>query len=190
MVRTQCNVTGLNPQHQRNEGSVFHWNAVGFWTHLNSLTNVSRMGFLFWWLDIGRICRNTQDRSAPVCYSVHVRLTEVSDDTDMAQRSFGLATTKTHAGRNVAHNNFSGSLYQYVQTLKRVILALHRWSFSLIFIFFNVYFWDRKRAGAGEGQRQRETQNPKQAPGSEQSAQSPTRSSNSRMVRSWAEVGR
>ena len=36
------------------------------------------------------------------------------------------------------------------------------------------YFWDRDRAWAGEGQRERETQNPKQAPGSELSAKSPT----------------
>ena len=37
---------------------------------------------------------------------------------------------------------------------------------------------DRDRAQAGEEQRERETQNPKQAPGSELSAQSPTRDSN------------
>ena len=33
---------------------------------------------------------------------------------------------------------------------------------------------DRDRVQAGEGQRERKTQNPKQAPGSELSAQSPT----------------
>ena len=48
-----------------------------------------------------------------------------------------------------------------------------------------IYFWDR--AQVGEGQRERETQNQKQAPGSEQSAQSPTRGSNSWAVRSWPE---
>ena len=37
----------------------------------------------------------------------------------------------------------------------------------------------------GEGQRERETQNRKQAPGSEPSAQSLTRGSNSRTARSW-----
>ena len=37
---------------------------------------------------------------------------------------------------------------------------------------------ERDRACAGEGQRERETQNPKRAPGSELSAQSPTRGSN------------
>ena len=40
---------------------------------------------------------------------------------------------------------------------------------------------------AGEGQRERETQNPKQAPGSEPSARSPTWGSNSRTMRSRPE---
>ena len=52
-----------------------------------------------------------------------------------------------------------------------------------IYLFkkINVYFWERKRdrGWAGEGQRERESQNPKQAPGSELSAQSLTRGSNS-----------
>ena len=41
--------------------------------------------------------------------------------------------------------------------------------------FFNIYLFlrDRGRAGAGEEQRERETQNPRQAPGSEPSAQGP-----------------
>ena len=40
--------------------------------------------------------------------------------------------------------------------------------------FFNVYLFLRERDRvAGKGQRERETQNPKQAPGSELSAQSP-----------------
>ena len=39
----------------------------------------------------------------------------------------------------------------------------------------------------GKEQRERETQNPKWAPGSELSAQSPTRGLNSRTVRSWPE---
>ena len=40
----------------------------------------------------------------------------------------------------------------------------------------------------GEEQRERETQNPKQAPGSELSAQSPMQGSNSKTVRSWSEL--
>ena len=44
---------------------------------------------------------------------------------------------------------------------------------ALIVMFFNVYlFFERQRAGAGEGHRERETRNPKQAPGSELSPQS------------------
>ena len=45
---------------------------------------------------------------------------------------------------------------------------------------------ERERDGVrvGEGQREKETQNPKQAPGSELSAQSLTRGSNSQTARS------
>ena len=54
--------------------------------------------------------------------------------------------------------------------------------FGYIFflIFFHVYSFlkDRDRAQAGVGQREMETQNPNQAPGSELSAQSPARGSN------------
>ena len=48
--------------------------------------------------------------------------------------------------------------------------------------FFNVIFErerERDRVQAGERQRERQTRNPKQAPGSEWPAQSPTRGSNS-----------
>ena len=43
---------------------------------------------------------------------------------------------------------------------------------------------EKDRVGVGEGQRKRETQNPKQAPGSELSVQSPSRGLNPRTVRS------
>ena len=43
---------------------------------------------------------------------------------------------------------------------------------------------DRQSVSRGGAERERETQNLKQAPGSEPSAQSPTRDSNSRTVRS------
>ena len=52
----------------------------------------------------------------------------------------------------------------------------------LLSFFFNVYLFLRERArqsANGEGQRERETQNLKQALGSELSAQSPMRGSNS-----------
>ena len=53
-----------------------------------------------------------------------------------------------------------------------------------MFIYFE---GERDKVWAGEGQRERETQNPKQTSGSELSAQSPTRGSNSQTVRSWPE---
>ena len=64
------------------------------------------------------------------------------------------------------------------------------WLEFLIFFFLTfIYFWDRERQSMnGVGQRERETQNPKQAPGSELSAQSPTRGSNSPAARSWPEL--
>ena len=49
-------------------------------------------------------------------------------------------------------------------------------------LFFFILEGERERGG--EGQRQRETQTPKQAPGSALSAQSPTRGSHSRAARS------
>ena len=57
-----------------------------------------------------------------------------------------------------------------------------------VFFFFNVFnvylfLRERDRARAGEEQRENDTQNPKQAPGSEMSAQSPTWGLNSLEVR-------
>ena len=62
-------------------------------------------------------------------------------------------------------------------------------SFLLLLLFFgNVYLFLREtetdRVQIGEGQREEETQNLKQAPGSELSAQSPRRGSNLRTARS------
>ena len=48
-----------------------------------------------------------------------------------------------------------------------------------IFLTFSHFFEDRDKGQAGEGQRERETQNLNQAPGSEMSAQSPMRGLNS-----------
>ena len=55
---------------------------------------------------------------------------------------------------------------------------------TLDLFFFFTFIFDRDRALVGEGQRERETRNPKQAPGSELLAQSPVLSSNSGTVRS------
>ena len=57
---------------------------------------------------------------------------------------------------------------------------------SFFFLMF-IFETERNRAWVGEGQRERETQNLKQAPGSELSAQSPTRGSNPLTMRSWPE---
>ena len=54
--------------------------------------------------------------------------------------------------------------------------------FCLIFLF--IFETERDRVRAGEGQREWETQNSKQAPSSELSAQSPRRGLNSQAVRS------
>ena len=55
-----------------------------------------------------------------------------------------------------------------------------------VYLFiFNVYLFLRARQSVpGEEQRERETQNPKQAPGSELPAQSPMRGSNPQTARS------
>ena len=65
-------------------------------------------------------------------------------------------------------------------------LPVHALGDSLNF-FFNVYlfiFGEKETERDGERDRERETQNRKQAPGSQLSAQSPTRGSNPRAVRS------
>ena len=58
------------------------------------------------------------------------------------------------------------------------------YAFQIFFFSTFIYFWDRERQSMnGGGQREKETQNRKQAPGSEPSAQSLTRGSNSRTAR-------
>ena len=56
-------------------------------------------------------------------------------------------------------------------------------------IFFNIYSFLRVRqhVSGGQVERERKTQNPRQAPGSELSAQSPMRGSNPCTMRSWPE---
>ena len=57
------------------------------------------------------------------------------------------------------------------------------------FFLMFIYFWDRERQSVSGGGAEREThtQNQKQAPGSELSAQSPTRGLNPQTVSSWPE---
>ena len=68
------------------------------------------------------------------------------------------------------------------------------YNFFFLIFFFNVYLFLRQRETQHEQGRGRERgrQNVKQAPGSELSAQSPTRGSNSQTceIVTWAEVGR
>ena len=61
-----------------------------------------------------------------------------------------------------------------------------RYSFCFLIFLTFIYFCEaeRNRARPGEEQRERETQNPKQAPGNELSAQSLTRGLKSQTVRS------
>ena len=75
--------------------------------------------------------------------------------------------------------------YKYPSVLSeaRNFSSFFFFNFFLMFIFGT----ERDRAWAGEGQREREIQNLKQAPGSELSAQSPTRGSNSQTARSRPE---
>ena len=61
------------------------------------------------------------------------------------------------------------------------------------FTFFNVYFWEKDRVWTGEGQRERETQNPKQAAGSRLQAVNPEPGAGLELtnhkIMTWAEVG-
>ena len=86
----------------------------------------------------------------------------------------------------------SSQLLYKVNTLQRLLVELckvRKWGENVLFFFFFqrlfIFGTERDRAWTGMGQRERETQNRKQAPASEPSAQSLTRGSNSRTARSW-----
>ena len=71
----------------------------------------------------------------------------------------------------------------------------HCWLRCLFFFsrfFFLMFIFERKTAQTGEGQREGETQNPKQAPGSKLSAQEPDAGlePTNCEIMTWAEVGR
>ena len=89
----------------------------------------------------------------------------------------------------MAYRNFEreeGFGFCVSQGLERCSLG---WIFFFFFFLTFIQFWKAEgdRAWMGEGQRKRDTQNLKQAPGSELSAQSPMRDSNSRTATSWPE---
>ena len=73
--------------------------------------------------------------------------------------------------------------------LRKIFLLCLSWAWGYSFwLFFQrlfIFGTERDRAWTGEGQRERETQNRKQAPGSEPSAQSLMGGSNSWTARSW-----
>ena len=65
-------------------------------------------------------------------------------------------------------------------------------SFSFLIFLTSAYFWERDRVRAGEGQREKETQNPKRAPGSEQAFSAEPDvglTFTDGEVMTWAEVG-
>ena len=73
-------------------------------------------------------------------------------------------------------------------TLLLLISSVHNSCASFFKFFFHrlfIFGTERDRVWTGEGQRERETQNRKQAPGSEPSVQSLTQGSNSRTARLW-----
>ena len=81
-------------------------------------------------------------------------------------------------------------LLHYLADILGLILSLHIRVYLFVKIFFNVYFWERERASKwGARQRERETQNPKQTPDSELSAQSPTWA-HEHEIMTWAKVRR
>lgn len=69
---------------------------------------------------------------SPLCSRLRVTPTEVSGDTDTTKRSLELTTTRQLRRKKCDTNHFSCSLYQHVQTLTRVIIAIHRLSFSFL----------------------------------------------------------
>ena len=88
------------------------------------------------------------------------------------------------------------SLSSFTERGTQIVTCLFKFIcyFLFVFIYFlkkivNVYFWERERererAWHGERQRKKETQNLKQAPGSELSAQSPLWGWNSWVMGSW-----
>ena len=72
-------------------------------------------------------------------------------------------------------------------TVSKLPIKLCSLALKIFLMFIFIFGTERDRAWAGGAERERETQNQKQAPGSELSAQSPTRGSNPWTVRSWPE---
>ena len=69
-------------------------------------------------------------------------------------------------------------------TLERAVSSFFLFLKKKFFVYLSLRERERQTMSRGGAERERETQNPKQAPGSELSAQSPTRGSNSQTARS------
>ena len=70
-------------------------------------------------------------------------------------------------------NRYSENFLQNKNKVELKALCIHGTTYINFFLMF-VFERQGDRAQVGEGQKERETQKPKQAPGSELSAQSPT----------------
>ena len=82
------------------------------------------------------------------------------------------------------------SVFQDMNYQQIIISTSHlRYHFKIFFsfFFFNLFLRQRESMSRRGAERERETQNLKQAPGSELSAQSPMQGSNSQTVRWWHE---
>ena len=77
----------------------------------------------------------------------------------------------------------NSALHSYVLFFPFYLFFLFKKNF-----FYRLFIFEREAEHEWGRVRERETQNLKQAPGSELSAQSPTRGSNSRTTRSWPEL--
>lgn len=97
-----------------------------------------------------------------------------------AHRTAGAAAVPTLTTR--------GPLLPWPVGREKCLFSFPTFFFFLTFFFLMfIYFWDRETELAWGRGRERETQNPKQAPGSELSAQSPTLGLNTGTVRSLPE---
>ena len=104
-----------------------------------------------------------------------------------------LKLTNFFAGKNKQHHFQTllvlGNVVMPLPEENNLMFTINKKDTYLVDFFFNVYLFlrDKETAWAGEKQRERETQNLKQTPGSELSAQSLTWGLNPRTARSWPE---
>ena len=90
-----------------------------------------------------------------------------------------------------SYSNCKCSQTTLIHRVGQAFWVKQEYTLYLFIYFFDIYSFFWETVGAGTGQRERETQNPKQAPGSELSAQSLTRGLELTNcgIMIWAEVG-